>query len=378
MLLGEILAVYSLIEKVLEWRTKIAKNKALPDEFERFRLILESARLLLEQIEGDTQKCDTDDELFPLLNQLETAIKEGAEIVRSGFEENKSKAYLFTEDTAANLKSANERIYEAIHCVTASNAVSTRAECAKMRADFADMKNSFDALVLEKSRKNDDPHDEALQWIRKCDTMDDFLNMYESTFYQKCLLNLKNAVGNIDKKVWAKEWAIRMLNEKPYEQDMALNRDRKVCLQLLYTLCKRWKSQSDLSITESTIADEFEAYRIKKIMLVSLPMDQAQALYKMKYDDCEDVGMHWVARQHVEKSPEWKTILKENDGEPTINECFLWLTESKLDLALMAELLQPQYAQWYKKETMGGVTKKSVSGAPAVTSDPSISSTEEF
>jgi hypothetical protein len=354
MVVGEILTIYSLIDKVLLLIAKVVKIRALPDEFDRFGQIVVMARSLLTQIERDTQKCDTDDELFPLLNRLETVIEEGAEIVGSGFEENKWNAYLFTEDMAAKLKSANDRIYEAIHCVTASNVVATRAYCASVRADLADMKNSFDALALEKSRKNDDPHDEVRQQIRICNTMDDFLNMYESKFYQQCLLNLRNAVGNIDKKVWAKEWATRMLNEKPDEQDMALNRDRKVCLQLLYTLCERWKSQSDLSITESTIADKFEAYRIKRIMLVSLPMDQAQALYKMKYDDCKDVGMHWVARQHLEKSSEWKSILKKNDGEPTINECFLWLTESKLDLAGTAEWLQPQYAQWYEKETAGG------------------------
>jgi hypothetical protein len=66
MVVGEIFAV---IGKVIELRTKVAKIRALPDEFDRFGQIVVMARSLLTQIEGDTQKCDTDDELFPLLNQ---------------------------------------------------------------------------------------------------------------------------------------------------------------------------------------------------------------------------------------------------------------------------------------------------------------------
>jgi hypothetical protein len=82
-------------------------------------------------------------------------------------------------------------------------------------------------------------YDSAHKRIRECNTMEDFIREYESSFYQQCMENLRIAIGTLDKETWAKDWAIRMRTEPVPHRDFALNKDRKVCLLLLYSLCTR-------------------------------------------------------------------------------------------------------------------------------------------
>ena len=69
----------------------------------------------------------------------------------------------------------------------------------------------------------------------------------------------------------------------------------------------------------------------------------------MKYDNCAELGMHWVAQQDVD-SPlnAWQATLKECNGYPTINKSFHWLMEVK-ELQLKnqwAELLKPESPEY--------------------------------
>jgi hypothetical protein len=109
-------------------------------------------------------------------------------------------------------------------------------------------------------------------------------------------------------------------------------------------------------ITKSSIVDDFMVYRILRITEVSLPMDRAQALYKMTYDNREEFGMHWVAQQHVAESTEWQAILKECGGSPTINKRFLWLSEVEgLGFEGRAEWLKPLRAPWSGQDPPKGL-----------------------
>jgi hypothetical protein len=200
-----------------------------------------------------------------------------------------------------------------------------------------------DAAATDKKTAAD-AHDAALRRIRACEKMDDFIGEYDSIYYQQCMQNLRDAVGTADTEAWAKEWAIRMRNE--FAEDVALNRDRKVCLELLHRLCERWKSKKDPSITDSAIVKDFGRLRISRMTEVCLPMDRAQALYKMQYDNTKDIGMHWFGQKHADKFPNWRAILNNYDaGFYTINASFLWLME-------VDELrLQQHWAKWLEPES---------------------------
>ena len=194
----------------------------------------------------------------------------------------------------------------------------------------------------------------------------DFVEIYESLEFQSAMQTLRvaqqqqppmkednnedndnnttNTIPHPD--IWAKAWALQMRHER--KDAVALNRCRKVLLRLLYSLCDAWKQQQQenephshsvattTNTTNTSIATnsndrilhEFGRERIVNILQLALPMDRAQALYKMVYAGATTYGMHWFAPQHVTRSPHyWQRIQDTCGGFPTMNKRYLWLYE---------------------------------------------------
>jgi len=104
---------------------------------------------------------------------------------------------------------------------------------------------------------------------------------------------------------------------KPTEEDVKLNKDRKLCLDLLFKLCGAcWKKNT---VAEADVVETSKLERILNILQVSLAMDRAQAMYKMKYIGSTSYGMHWVAQQHIDCSSNWASFLDETQ-KPTLNQ----------------------------------------------------------
>jgi hypothetical protein len=85
--------------------------------------------------------------------------------------------------------------------------------------------------------------------------------------------------------------------------------------------------RSEGQISANEIGSHFKTHRFQNILTVALPLDRAQCLYQMKYPETTRYGMHWVAQQHVDKSPMWQDILVQCGGIPTMNHRYLWLME---------------------------------------------------
>ena len=181
--------------------------------------------------------------------------------------------------------------------------------------------------LLHATAQGVDIWEQILRNIMACRSVADFLAVYDSMAFQSCLSRIRAAVGSHNVVMWAYEWALRMRNPAP--EDMVLNRDRKVGLSLVYTLCDQWKDPLNEVITESTIQHEFKARRLINILQFLLPMDRAQALYAMRYPGASEYGMNWVSKQDVSASKALEEYLQTHGGFPTINHRLVRLMESK-------------------------------------------------
>lgn len=184
----------------------------------------------------------------------------------------------------------------------------------------------------------------ALQRVEKCVVVQDFVAMYNSDVYQAALGRLMQAQGTEDVEDWAKAWAIRM-REASNPDDVQWNKDRKLCLQLLFGLCDAcWKHHT---VTETDIVETFKLERILNILQVALAMDRAQALYKMKYLGSKTHGMHWVSEQHVANSKNWQAFLNKAQ-RPSMNKRYIYLLQLESlglqDIPLIREWLEPKFA----------------------------------
>lgn len=170
-----------------------------------------------------------------------------------------------------------------------------------------------------------DSFEVQLQSIEKCRKIEDFVAFYNSGFYQTALLRLIEAVGKQDDVIeWARSWAISMRSPTDNPAAAELNKHRKLCLHLLFNLCDACRKHE--TVSEAEIVKIFQLHRILNILQVALPMDRAQALFRMKYVGDRSYGMHWVAQQHVDRSSNWAQFLKPTQM-PTMNKRYIYLLE---------------------------------------------------
>ncbi|KAL7580352.1 hypothetical protein ACA910_004381 [Epithemia clementina (nom. ined.)] len=124
----------------------------------------------------------------------------------------------------------------------------------------------------------------------------------------------------------------------------ALNKDRKVCLNLVYEMVNAWedlKDESDAKAFEKSIREEFGLDKLHRILSICMFMDRAQSLYRMQIPTSIYYGMHWYSKSHLdtdspeaqyvkEKYPEkytvlqsaleeLKKVLEDYPGSPTMN-----------------------------------------------------------
>ena len=180
--------------------------------------------------------------------------------------------------------------------------------------------------------------------IEACRSIEAFLNVYDSFAYQSCLCHIRAAIGSQDVETWAYEWSLRMRNPSP--ADIALNRDRKVGLALVYALCDQWKDPLNEDVTESTIQHQFKVRRLVNILQVLLPMDRAQALYVMRCPGASAYGMHWVSKKDVSASKALEASLQTYGGFPTMNNRLVRLMDSPVlglsEIAVFRRWMEPK------------------------------------
>jgi hypothetical protein len=187
-------------------------------------------------------------------------------------------------------------------------------------------------------------------------TVDDFVRIYDNTPFQLILRYLFVARGDNDVETWARDWAIRLRPEgpgppepqpPPAANDVYLNHCRETVLLLVFTLLDRWRQ--DGLITNVQLVERFKGHRFTNILLLAVPLDQAQCLYTLQYHHPvgganHRYGMHWVAEQHVDRSVDWQQLLTQVNGRPTMNHRYLWLLEDEglagLELSTNGELVR--------------------------------------
>ena len=170
----------------------------------------------------------------------------------------------------------------------------------------------------------------SLNRIRSCKEVAEFNEMYDAGIVYSCLDRIRTDPCQSGKSVeaWAEEWAYSLCQDD--ENAKILNKDRKLCLELLYTLINRWKGvKGPQTLTTENVIRDFGGKRIMGILGLCLPMDRASALYNMTVAGESHPGMHWVSEIHVGRDPEWAERMKDYDGFPTMNKRFLWLMEDE-------------------------------------------------
>jgi len=166
--------------------------------------------------------------------------------------------------------------------------------------------------------------------IRDCREVDEFIETYDAGIVYSCLDRIRTSLrqSGMSVEAWAEDWAKRLY--KGDEDAKTLNNDRKLSLELLYTLCDRLKGvKGPQTLTADNVVRDFGNKRIMGILGLCLPMDCANALNNMTIPGESLPGTHWVSAIHVARDIEWAERMSHYDGFPTMNRRFLWLMEDE-------------------------------------------------
>lgn len=178
--------------------------------------------------------------------------------------------------------------------------------------------------------------------IYKCQRIDDFCNMFDSAEFQAFLSRITKAQtsSELDLDKWAEAWAklMRTMDINAF----ILNYDRHVCLELIFTLCKRWKEEKVVS--EEDIVQRFGKKRMEAILVPCVVMDRAQSLFMMQITPGV-YGIHW----HRKGDKLGVELAKSNynNGRAPQNKRYKWLMEECEGLGLQQN---PQLVRWLEPE----------------------------
>ena len=188
--------------------------------------------------------------------------------------------------------------------------------------------NAPDSMTLT------DPSHETLsntqQWmkIRSCRTVEDFIVAFDEAegLIARCLRRIQlNQLNSNTQHVedWARIWATNLRTGD--ETARNLDNDRGYCLELLFTLCNRWKGayNETPTISDGDITDKFMTHRILPILRLCLVMDRAKALYFTTGLNSTTPGINWCAEKHVAND----VTLDDKNGPFPMNERYFWLLE---------------------------------------------------
>jgi hypothetical protein len=199
-----------------------------------------------------------------------------------------------------------------------------------------------DAVVVDGAETMID-HEELKRQIRQCERIDEFEQVYDSAPFQRTLRTIRVAQGIAPVDEWAKDWSIRMRREAA--ADVELNECRRTAVTFVYELCNRWKDEECEDVTDESLVKDFKGHRLTNILQLVLPMDRAQALYKMIYPGKTAYGMHWVSEAHAglpvdlddnttstttgsetsTTTTTWGELVRAEGGVYTMNKRYLWL-----------------------------------------------------
>ena len=151
----------------------------------------------------------------------------------------------------------------------------------------------------------------------------EFVDLYDRRVYQDAIDRLYadfNEKGNGDYQAWAKQFYCEFRQNDKDEKLKGLNMDRKHCLRLVYDLVEQW---NDFCETHGQ-SEQFEQamldslHRIENILAICLPMDRAQALYKMtkRRDGKGPKGRPWHCKLHAFNDEQYNEEYPLEDRNP--------------------------------------------------------------
>lgn len=200
-----------------------------------------------------------------------------------------------------------------------------------------------------------------------------YVDMYDQPEYQDCLARLYDDRRSQDPEEWARLLYTLLRDDPLNERALALNRDRKKCMSLLYHLVDEWEMHGFSEEFELGIKQVFKSRRLFRILSVCLIMDRCQSLYKMEIFGGQGVGMHWFSELHFNETTVtnsahqlsfdefqmWKTLLSNYVGRGTMNKRLYRLLYSKIlglqQNELMLRWSKPRAALFFSSNDSVGI-----------------------
>ena len=158
----------------------------------------------------------------------------------------------------------------------------------------------------------------------------EYVRRYNAPEIQEALERLEKYRGLKNLEDWAKEVYTTLQKDPEDERAKAVNKDRRICLKLLYDLVEEWPNFGYSDEFEQAIDCVFRTRRLVRILSFCLPLDRAQSLYRLRHGTTDIFGMPWYsqlhletdtsyARDHPEEQMEWIKFIGNYSGSGTMN-----------------------------------------------------------
>lgn len=138
---------------------------------------------------------------------------------------------------------------------------------------------------------------------------------------------------------WSVVWAIARYHQE--EWAIMYELDRKTVLLLLEYLFRRYQPDQDdpqdfKTLSATDVTKEFGADKIDRIMNIFLPMDKANAFYKMapRGNPQPPPGLAWYSKIHTAQDLEACKVQPNENGKGPLNRRYIqlmWLANDYLD-----------------------------------------------
>ena len=204
---------------------------------------------------------------------------------------------------------------------------SSATEISSIRHEFADA-----TIPQEQIAQFPHPNPKRIKLDLRdaCSVVKEYVRRYNAPEILEALERMEKDRGLKNLDDWAKEVYTTLQKDPEDERAKALNKDRRVCLKLLYDLVEEWSNFGYSNEFEQAIDCVFRTRRLVRILTFCLPLDRAKSLYRLRYGTTDIFGMHWYsvyhlepgtssARDHPEEQMEWINFIGNYSGSGTMN-----------------------------------------------------------
>ena len=182
-------------------------------------------------------------------------------------------------------------------------------------------------------------HSELQKLIRLAKDVTDFDILYNKMDFMLERVNRAQVEYGKGRWEWCVRWAVARYHQQMWADVYEM--DRKTVLLLLEYLWRRHQPDQDdpedfktLSATE--VCKEFGTDKIDRILNIFLPMDKANAFYKMapRGNPQPPPGLKWYSKLHTSQDLEARQVEPSENGKGPLNRRYmqlLWLANEYLD-----------------------------------------------